>query len=453
MSIYDTHKMPALQLLLLTAIGVATCFAPLLVTAVWIGVVAATLVAAIFNKPERIWYGIAASPVIEVWSRMVKGAVMVDEIGKYYLLFCIILLLIHHVKEHSEKPVHKVGGLLIVLLIPSLFVNLSTFDREQWVFNILPTLELAFLMMLVAREHWDIERFARTIQFGAMPVIFIAVYLVIKTPSLSDVSFMLGANFKTAGGATNQVATVLGLGILYLVLLVLMKRPLMAKWLCYSLIAFLLFRSFLTFSRGGVFATAAAIALAIGFAMIANRKTFIRYAVVMLALGITGALVFDKVDEISGHKLSQRYRGETIATLSGEQEKTWHKVTSGRSTLVMADWYIFRDYPLFGVGPGGAKSLRNNLGAPQDSAAHTEFTRLLSEHGIGGLLATLVLLLFPFYWVSKQRYRLWMGISAALFCMAVLTATHSAMRTNTTVVCYVLAAVPVFVLSNRKAIV
>lgn len=452
MSIYATHKMPVWQIMLLSAIGVAACFLSLTVTVVWVAVVAATLVAAIYNKPERIWYGIAASPVLEVWSRMVKGAVMVDEIGKYYLLFCILLLLIYHVKEYSENPVHKAGGLLVIFLLPSLFVNLSTFDREQWVFNILPTLELAFLLMLVARERWDIERFARTIQFAAMPVLFIAVYLIIKTPSLSDVNFMLGANFKTAGGATNQVATVLGLGILYLVLLVLMKRPLMARWLCYALIAFLLFRSFLTFSRGGVFATAAAIGLAIGFAMVANRKTFIRYVVVMLALGITGVLVFDKVDEITGHKLSQRYRGETIATLSGEQEKTWHKVTSGRSTLVMADWYIFRDYPLFGVGPGGAKSLRNNLGAPQDSAAHTEFTRLLSEHGIGGLLAAAVLLIFPVYWISKQRYRLWKGVSAALFCMAVLTATHSAMRTNTTIVCYVLAAVPVFVVSNRKEV-
>lgn len=438
-----------MQAALLVAIGVVSCYVPLLVTAVWAGLYLITVFASVSNRQDWIWYCIAASPMLEVWSRMVRGAVIVDEIGKYYLLLAIAAILLHHARERSHPPVHKAGMYIMLLLIPSMVVNLADFDREQWVFNLLPTLELAALVMLVARERWDVERFARTIQFGLMPIVFVVIYITYKSPSLSSVTFLLSANFGTAAGGTNQVATVLGLGILFTMLLLLLKRPILPKWICYILIAYLFFRSFLTFSRGGVFSSVASVLVAIGFAMIVNRKTFIRYSMILVLFAVAGLLVFNKVDEISGHKLSQRYSGETKATITGEQEKTWNKVTSGRTTLIAADWNIFKQYPIFGVGPGGAKDLRTDYGAPPDSAAHTEVTRLMSEHGIGGLLAALFLILFPLYWITKQRYRLWKGVTAALFCMGLLTSMHSAMRTNTTIVCYTLASIPVFVRRHK----
>lgn len=445
MSIYKADKLNILQVAGLVTIGTIACYVPLLVTAVWAAVFLITLAAVVSDRQDWIWYCVAASPIIEVWARMVKGAVVPDEIGKYYLLFAIASILIYHIKGTSNKPLYKAGILIIVLLLPSLVVNLADFSFDQWAFNILPTLELGFLLMLAACERWDIERFAKTLQMGLAPIVFVVMYLILKTPAISSVNFMLGANFKAAGGGTNQVATVLGLGILYTMLLLLLKRPVVARWACYLLIAFLFFRSFLTFSRGGVFTAVASVYVAIGFAMIVNRKTFIRYSAIMIVFAALGVFVFNKVDELTGHKLTQRYSGETIATISGEQEKTWNKVTSGRTTLINADWNIFKEYFLFGVGPGGAKDLRTRYGAPPDSAAHTEVTRLMSEHGIGGLLAAVVLLLFPIFWLRKQRYRLWMGISAALFCMALFTSMHSAMRTNTTIVCYVLASIPVYI--------
>ncbi|HEY9177106.1 MAG TPA: O-antigen ligase family protein [Flavipsychrobacter sp.] len=445
MSIYKADKLNILQVTGLVAIGTIACYVPLLVTAVWAAVFLITLAALVSDRQDWIWYCIAASPIIEVWARMVKGAVVPDEIGKYYLLFAIASILIYHIKGKSSKPLYKTGILTILLLLPSLVVNLADFSFDQWAFNILPTLELGFLLMLASRERWDIERFAKTLQMGLAPIVLVVMYLILKTPAISSVNFMLGANFKAAGGGTNQVATVLGLGILYTMLLLLLKRPVVARWACYLLIAFLFFRSFLTFSRGGVFTAVASVYVAIGFAMIANRKTFIRYSAIVIFFAALGILVFNKVDELTSHKLTQRYSGETIATITGEQEKTWNKVTSGRTTLINADWNIFKEYFLFGVGPGGAKDLRTRYGAPPDSAAHTEVTRLMSEHGIGGLLAAVVLLLFPIYWLRKQRYRLWMGISAALFCMALLTSMHSAMRTNTTIVCYALASIPVYI--------
>lgn len=440
-----------IQAVALIVTGVAACYMPWVVTAVWGGVFLATLAAMIKGRQDWVWYCIAASPMLEVWSRMVRGAVMVDEIGKYYLLLAIVGLFIYQQKNGRQKPLFKVGELLLILIIPSLIVNVASFDREQWVFNILSLLELGALLMLVARERWDVERFAKTIQYGVMPIVFVVAYMIYKSPSLAGVNFTLGANFKTAAGGTNQVATVLGLGILFTMLLLFLKRPVVSiKWISYLLIGYLFFRSFLTFSRGGVFAAIACVLVVVGFAMTANRKTFIRYSAIMIAFLVVGLLVFQKVDDLTNHMLTQRYRGETVATATGRQEKTWNKVTSGRSSLIQADWIIFKQYPLFGVGPGGAKDLRSLYGAPADSAAHTEVTRLLSEHGIGGALAALVLILFPLYWLSKQRYRLWMGVNGALFCMAILTSSHSATRTNTMAVCYALASIPVFVIAKKK---
>lgn len=450
MNLYNTKGLSIVQLSALILIGVASYFAPLVITSIWAFVFIITIVASLSGRQDWIWYCIAASPILEIWGRMVKGTYLLDEMGKYYLLLAIAAILLHHIKERTSPPLYHTGAFILFLIAPSLIANLGDFDREQWVFNILGLIELAVLLILISRERWYIERYARTLQFGLMPVFCMLTYLIIKSPSLSNVNFLLGANFKTSAGSSNQVATALGLGIVYTMLLLLLKRPIVKwKWVCYMLIAILFFRSFLTFSRGGVFASIVSILIAIGYAMFVNRKTFLRYSAIMLVFAAACFFVFIKVDEMTGHKLSQRYSGETEATITGAQEKTWNKVTSGRSSMVKADWNIFLSDPAFGVGPGGAKGLRYKYGVPADAAAHTEFTRLLSEHGIGGMAAGLLLCIFPIFWLRKQRYRLWKGVSASLFCLAIFTATHSAMRTNTTIVCYALAAIPVYI-RNRK---
>lgn len=449
---YNIQGLTLWQMMLVIGAGICSYFAPALVTAMWAGIFAATVIGSVSGRVEWIWYAIAASPGMEIWSRMSGAPLVVDEVGKYYLLLAIAAIILYHFRERSYKPLYNTGLWIIALLIPSLIVSLADFDREQWVFNILALLELSILLVLSARERWDIERFIRTLQFALLPIIAAVIFLAMKSPAIDAMRFSLGANFKAAGGwGSNQVATVLGLGIMLLALLLMLKRPLFAlKWISYILIAFLLFRSLLTFSRGGVVSAVAAIGVAMFYIMFSNRKSFAQYFFVLLAFIVIGGLTFVQVNDLAGNKLLQRYMGETPATLSGQSEKTWKKITSGRSDLILADFQIFYEYPLFGVGPGGGKFLRYKYGGPKEAAAHTEFTRLLSEHGLGGLFVSVILLLFPLFWINKQKYALWKGISGALFCMAILTAAHSAMRTNTTTVCYVLAAMPVMIYKQRN---
>src|SRR5262249_53559813 len=61
--------------------------------------------------------------------------------------------------------------------------------------------------------------------------------------------------------------------------------------------------------------------------------------------------------------------------------------TSGRDQLLSDDLKLWKEHPLLGVGPGVGKWLRDKSG----SAAHTEDSRLLSEHGLFGLAAMVIL--------------------------------------------------------------
>ncbi len=446
------------QLGVLLVIGYACSIAPIVVTIMWGCAVVFALYGYLKKRVGWIWYTIIASPILEVLARMSKADYIPDEVGKYFLVFAIGLLVLYNLQHYTAKAAHRVGWLLLAVIVPSLIVALSSFDYEQWVFNIFSLLELAILLILISRERWDIERFCKTIQVSVACIIPFLVYLTINTPDFSDIDFELGANSDTSAGfGSNQVSTILGLGMLLIVVLLTLKRPFVkSKPINYILIAYLLFRGLLTFSRGGVVVAVLAIAIVMLPAMLSNPRAFVRYTFMFLGLGVIGALVFVQVNDITGNQLLLRYEGETQGTQAGVKDKTLDKVTSGRSKIIVADARIFADYLLFGVGPGGAKSLRGQYFDGDwhkgGVAAHTEYSRLLAEHGLGGLLACLILTIFPIMWVYKQRVRTWKGIAGAFMFLAIFTSMHAAMRTNTTVVCFVVGTAPLVLVKQKKKV-
>ena len=64
---------------------------------------------------------------------------------------------------------------------------------------------------------------------------------------------------------------------------------------------------------------------------------------------------------------------------------------SGRAEIYKIDLAIFQDYLLSGVGPGNATQLRHIYGYGKIISAHTEFSRMLAEHGLLGLFSLLFL--------------------------------------------------------------
>ena len=365
------------------------------------------------------------------------------EIGKYFLVLSIGLIFLHHYLKGANSPRFKIGYVVIALLVPGIFVNIMLFDYEQWVFNALAIFELAALLILVSKERWEMERFCRTLQYALIPAVFLAVHLSLTASDFSSIVFELRSNALASGGfGSNQVSTVLGLAIAIVIILYVLRRPLFQLGILnYILLGILVFRGLLTFSRGGMIVAVIAVAIVMIPSIFLSYRSFLRFLFVGTLIGGLGFAIFTKVDQITGNTLSLRYKGESYSTAHGYQEKTLNVVLSGRENIIISDFLIFRDHLAFGAGPGTSKNIRRRYGYA-NMTAHTEFSRLLSEHGIGGLIVVCIISIFPFWWMSKQRLLAWRYVVAALFAIAVLTTFHAAMRTNTTIVCYVFAAVP-----------
>lgn len=451
--IHTTRAAPLtiISIIIIAVLGVAPYYSTYTLTAIWLGVFITAFAGFAGNKMYLVWYSIAASPGLEVWSRMAKAPYVPDEIGKYFLLWCILLLLFHHIKRPSPKPQYNIGIIIILFLLPSCIVALANFNYQQWVFNVLGIIEIAALLVFAARERWELETFCRSLQMALVGVVLMLIYLTLKSPGIADIEYTLGSNAAASGGfGSNQVSTVLGAGFAIAVILQLLKRPLFAhNWLNYALIAYLLLRCLLTFSRGGMLVSLAAIFIVYIPYIFASLRSFFRYTGIIIAMSLFGLIVFKIANDITGNMLLQRYAGENFSNPTESKERTWDMVLSGRLKIASSDLEIFQHNILFGAGPGGGLRLRQQYGYAL-SGAHTEVSRLLGEHGIGGIAVFISLVIFPIIWIGQQRRTHWKGIVAALFALSLFTTFHAAMRTNTSIVFYVLAAIPVLLLRETK---
>jgi O-antigen ligase len=132
-------------------------------------------------------------------------------------------------------------------------------------------------------------------------------------------------------------------------------------------------QSMLTFSRTGFY-------LALVSALV-SAAFFIRQKGQRLTLLLAGAVafaavsyvIFPKLDAFTGGKLATRFQ-ET--DLTGREQIFWQEIET------------FQQHPFFGVGPGRSAYAR----ITHSTRSHTEFSRLLAEHGMFGLVAFLLLL-------------------------------------------------------------
>jgi hypothetical protein len=129
-------------------------------------------------------------------------------------------------------------------------------------------------------------------------------------------------------------------------------------------------QSALTFSRGGLF-IAFTSAMLTSLFLISNRRARIRLVVLGAALFLLGSyVILPKLEEFTRGTLVTRFRN-TEPTL--------------RDVIVADDLKTWEDNPVFGVGPGQAKYRHKSFRI--SIAAHTEYSRLVAEHGIFGLAA------------------------------------------------------------------
>lgn len=344
------------------------------------------------------------------------------EYGKYSIGFLLILAMVKWPARARLLPL-----VYFLLLVPSVIFTFSdypfTMARSQVSFNLSGPFLLAIAGLFFSGRVLHREQIRRMSFYIIMPICGIAFLAFFKIHTAGHIDFITDSNVAASGGyGPNQVSALLGLGAL-LCWLYLLDEEKFSKisWVVAGLLLWLLGQAFLTFSRGGIYNFVIAGVAAIPYLGLKRRK-MMSFIMLCLTLLTIFSYIFTKLDAFTGNVLEKRFKETT---------------TTGRGELMKQDIQLWLDNFLFGVGPGRSPELRGGGGTYFGSlsmrggggmAAHTEYTRLLAEHGLFGLLAILLLFIMFFRAVLKAPSAYARGLTLAFMLWGLCEMSHQAMR-------------------------
>jgi hypothetical protein len=392
----------------------------------------------------------------ELIARITKSYPFVpSEYTKYLMLLLGLIALIQ-----SPRKANAIGVALIWLLMPSLFFDFSGMREWYDVVNCwFGAMALAICTAFFGSYSPTDLLIKRILRLMWLPMLAMVVNMFLKTPDLEDIQFSVKAIKSATGGASsNQASTMLGFGM-FLTFYSLFTGENFSGRRVIDIAFMLLFayQGLLTFSRGGMFVGLLSIILLVFSYRSVQQGRGKRMKMKGIGLGKSilfltiGGLILGGtyliIDEASGGKLSLRYQGETPGTAAGHAEKDLNRFTSGRSMIFEEDLHVFLEYPLLGGGAGSSIYLREE---EFGIAPHIEFTRLLADQGILGLVYFILLLHIGWKsWVSRGRLQMG-NVLFILFLIGLLTSFHSAMRTFVTPFLIALSAMGMTVDRNPK---
>ena len=367
----------------------------------------------------------------EMLARMAKTTPFIPyEVSKYILTFFLILGVFNKPIKTSK------GWWMLVLIMPAMFYDLS---GEAWgympiVFNAFGPLDIALAIIYFSRLTVTNEELAKYIRLLFWAIFTSVIFTIIKTPTYDELEFTLSANFNTSGGfGSNQVSTVFGVGFFIMFIAWFQDWRLSGEKILDALLMVLfLFQAIMTFSRGGVIGGLLAIGIIVILIIInkANeaKTKNLTLAKYLVLFSIIVFFIFTIADGITGGVLTNRYKGETASTLDGTKEQTFNNMTSNRFDIFIGDLELWEQNPILGVGVGASKFLRKKGG---QIVAHIELSRLLSEHGILGVVYFLLLISVGLdIFKNNIKLKIFNGyFLAGLFAVAFFTTFHAATRT------------------------
>jgi hypothetical protein len=343
--------------------------------------------------------------------------------------------------EVRKNPFPVFALIYILCLLPSiLVVNLPSVAelKDEISFNLSGPMALAVSVIYFYKRKLDKEAL-RQILFGlTLGLVATVTAVLIRMPSLQDITFYHVSNYSTSGGfGPNQVSVMLSLcfllmGLAWYLGINVTGIGLLDKWIGgVSLVL-----AILTFSRGGVVVSAIVMficAVVMAFKS-SNPKQFVRAIWIVGLLGAIAGIGYIFVNNLTGDALNNRYT--EAKTERAERSEFDEKLTirgvnlSGRESIFLADMIVFTQSPILGVGPGGGMAAREKIGGVL-IADHTEQSRMLAEHGMYGLMALIILMVAPYkaFRRAPNIETSLVVVACTLFCF--LTMTHAAMRMGT----------------------
>lgn len=386
----DNFKLPLLLILLHIPLGIflynAGIFGlihPIIVFA--LGMRHALIVE---EKLERVGQIAAYIVGAEILWRM-AGVPVFWEFGKYGAAFIMIAAL-------ARRGMWKMPAFAVfyfVMLLPACFVILTqenlTIARNMISFNLSGPFFLLVSAWFFSHLETTQKEFRNLLLAFIVPLMTVAVTTLFYTVTTVEIEFTGESNLATSGGfGPNQVSAMLGLGLfLCVAAFLLFKNSLQYSIYFGALAVLFLAQGMLTFSRGGIYNAVGGI-LVVAVVQMRNLKEGIRRFLPIVGLvAVFAIIIFPFLNDFTGGSLQERFED---------------KEATGRFEIVAADAGIFAENPILGVGVGNAYEARGKFLDSHKAVSHTEFSRLIAEHGLFGIFAIIALIFMTVYNFRKQ---------------------------------------------------
>lgn len=335
------------------------------------------------------------------------------ELGKYLLIVIFIVGIIRFVGRPQRAGL---SILFLVALVPACAVPLVILGPldgiEPVSFNVGGLIALGLGAMFVSHLAGPWSSMRPVLWCLAIPIAATAALGTEAARHLAASDFFSDSNFKATGGfGPNQVSAILGLGALCLVLLAIRESGFIRPCLAVLLAMWFLAQGGLTFSRGGMTNFAIAILVALPL-LLRRRRTASRVLALVLVIGLVGALViFPRLDRFTGGALQDRYSNQHEADI--------------RAQLIRKEYQTFLDNIVLGIGAGQSEVIEINR---KVYSSHTEYTRLLAEHGLLGVIAVFCMIGMAVQAYRRQQLAWGHAWTVAFTAWALADMSHAATR-------------------------
>lgn len=362
------------------------------------------------DKPTRTAWVIAYLAGAEILWRGAGAPYLISEYGKYSTMALSILVLL---KYRSKNSAVLWPLLFVALLVPAIFVAPS-FDRQAISYQLGGPVTLAVASMAFSTIEFKKADLQRLFLAVIAPTISMA-FLIIFIGWTQDISFASGgANEEITGGiGANQVTSALSLGSTAAFFYIFTKpKSSFIRNLMISISVILLATSVLTFSRAGLWNTLGAVAMSIPFLFRSRWQGSNTFSVILVFSVLGYFVVFPFLNSVTGGAIVSRFSDLD---------------TTGRDILVKIDYKVFQENPILGVGVGQSVYYHVPYFGYR-KPTHTEYSRLLAEHGSLGVAALLLLASVTLSRITSKRSPFSKSVSVSFTTWALLYMTHAATR-------------------------
>ncbi len=344
-----------------------------------------------------------------------------DQIAWEQAKYATVVILLGSLLRHRQQvKLSAVPILYMILQVPALASHLGGGFRDfhqLGIQTLLGPLALMMCALYFSSTRIDSHALKLMVLSALGPIVGTATLGAWNVLFLGEsIYFGASSNVLASGGfGPNQVSNTLSLGIVLCWLLLVQPRGqrLMPLFTIAAMVA-LAIPMLLTFSRGGTWVAAGVLAVTMPSALKNNPHRW-RILLILIVLGVIFVEgVWPWLNEFTAGALTER-----ITSTS----------TTNRWELFLSEIQVWLDHPIFGVGPGLAQRYVAEYYVPLNIQAHVEYSRLLAEHGILGMIALVLLIMGPignFLRADHPQTRLWI-LGAAAF--AFLYMAQSSTRT------------------------